>query len=297
VKLTSEVGDYVGGGNTYSYSQADTVLKMTATGGQLTVGVLGNQQWLGNFKLPTSYTEVAVGVYDGLRRWPVHVPSIGGLLWEGEGRACSEVTGSFTVKKAVYDGPDLMEVALEFVQYCDGRSAALRGEIYWNARDAARPAGPVVPVPADLWQPRAGVTPATGNYVYLESPPLELIGGGENSLYTSANASIGVSVANRVVAVSVAGDKQWFGSFEPMNSIPQLALGYYPDLARYPFNNPAKGGLAWGGDGRACNTLTGWFAVDRVVFEGPAITALELRFAQYCSGSVLPLHGKIRWAR
>ena len=40
-----------------------------------------------------------------------------------------------------------------------------------------------------------------------------------------------------------------------MSTLGQLQRGYYADLRRYPFHNPAKGGLDWFGEGRGCNTL------------------------------------------
>ena len=63
-----------------------------------------------------------------------------------------------------------------------------------------------------------------------------------------------------------------------MNSLSRIETGYYPDLERFPFHNPAKGGLSWTGEGRGCNTLRGWFAVDRVTYSGSTLTAIELRF-------------------
>jgi hypothetical protein len=60
---------------------------------------------------------------------------------------------------------------LRFEQYCDGASPALRGQMHWTKADAdsnnvAAPAA----IPADLWRPDASRLPATGNYLYMESP-------------------------------------------------------------------------------------------------------------------------------
>jgi hypothetical protein len=71
--------------------------------------------------------------------------------------------------------------------------------------------------------------------------------------------------------------------------------GYYGDLQRYPFHNPVKGGLNWSGEGRGCNTLTGWFVVDSVTYNGDALTAIDLRFEQHCDGGTSALHGEIHW--
>ena len=53
--------------------------------------------------------------------------------------------------------------------------------------------------------------------------------------------------------------------------------------------------MSWGGNGRGCDTLTGWFVVDSVTYDGTALTATDLRFEQLCNGSESTLHGKIHW--
>ncbi len=97
--------------------------------------------------------------------------------------------------------------------------------------------------------------------------------------------------------MAVSGAQGWNGDFQTMYTLSQLAPGYYPDLQRYPFHNPAKGGLSWYGEGRGCNRLLGWFAVDRVVYTNGVLTALDLRFEQRCEGGTPALHGAIHWDR
>jgi hypothetical protein len=80
-----------------------------------------------------------------------------------------------------------------------------------------------------------------------------------------------------------------------MNTLTQLQPGYYPGLQRYPFHNPALGGLDWYGQGRGCNTLQGWFVVDSVTYIGGALAAIDLRFEQHCQGITPALHGAIHW--
>ena len=71
----------------------------------------------------------------------------------------------------------------------------------------------------------------------------------------------------------------------------QLLPGYYGNLERYPFHNPAHGGLSWSGQGRGCNTLTGWFVVDSVAYNSGILSAIDLRFEQHCEGGTAALHG------
>ena len=87
----------------------------------------------------------------------------------------------------------------------------------------------------------------------------------------------------------------WSGDFQAMSSIALLQPGYYPDLQRYPFHNPVRGGLDWSGEGRGCNTLTGWFVVDAVTYAGTALASIDLRFEQHCEGGFPALHGQVHW--
>jgi hypothetical protein len=80
-----------------------------------------------------------------------------------------------------------------------------------------------------------------------------------------------------------------------MSGITELQPGYYANLERYPFHNPANGGLDWIGEGRGCNTLTGWFAVDSVTYNSGTLSAIDLRFEQHCEGGPAALHGQIHW--
>ena len=80
-----------------------------------------------------------------------------------------------------------------------------------------------------------------------------------------------------------------------MVGLSQLQPGYYGSLQRYPFHNPARGGLSWSGQGRGCNMLSGWFVVDAVSYVGGTLKAIDLRFEQACEGFMPPLRGQIHW--
>jgi hypothetical protein len=241
-----------------------------------------------------SVSQLEVGYYGDLQRYPFHNPVKGGLDWAGEGRGCNTLTGWFVIDSVTYNGTALSAIDLRFEQRCDG-GPALNGEIHWDASDATAGPGPVVPPPSGLWEPTPGITPATGNYVYLESDFGDFVGQGANYLYTPADAQIGVSSSGARLTVNITGDEDWSGTFQGMNSLTLLAVGYYGDLRRYPFHNPVKGGLSWSGEGRGCNTLTGWFVIDSVTYNGNTLTAIDLRFEQHCEGGGPALNGAIHW--
>lgn len=295
IRLVSDAGDFVGQGRTYEYSQANSVIEVTSTDGHLTLRIRGDELWNGEFQVPNTLTRLEPGSYTGLRRYGFHDPAVGGLSWTGEGRGCNTLTGSFTVDRVAYVGNTLTAIDLGFEQHCEGATPALRGEIHWSAGDPTLPPDPVSPVPAGLWEPAPGSTPTTGNYVHLVSDAGDFIGQGQTYTYTPGSATITVSAVDGHLTVTVNDGQVWTGNFQTMYTLSQLEPGYYPDLRRYGFHNPAKGGLDWSGHGRGCNTLRGWFAIDRVTYASGILTAVDLRFEQRCEGGTTALHGVIHW--
>ena len=291
VRLESSPGDYIGGGETHSYSQANAVITVLAAGARLSFKVTGDEWWVGDLQAPSGLGRLKPGTYGGLPRYSRSDTAMGGISWFGEGRGCLVVTGSFTVDSITYVADSVSAVDLRFEQHCEGSTAALRGTIRWRADDPTRPAGPAA-IPRGLWQPPPGSTPATGNFVYLASDAGDFIGGGQTFLITAPNAPINLAATDGRVSVSAGG---WFGVFQTMNTLTQMKAGYYAGLLRYPIHNPTRGGLAWTGNGRGCNRISGWFAADRVTYANGVLTALELRFEQHCERGTAALRGKIRW--
>ena len=292
VRLQSDLGDYIGAGQAYNYTQADADIVVAANGGHLSIQINGDQWWFGDFEVPSALSRLQPGNYTDLQRYPFHDRAKGGLDWFGEGRGCNTLSGSFSVDSVTYVKDTLTTIDLRFEQHCEGVAAALRGTIHWRSDDATGPPGPVNPIPANLWRPAPGSTPSTGDYVYLNSEAGDYIGAGLTYTYTPLNATIGVTANGGLLSVTVSG---WTGDFRAMSKLSQLEVGYYPDLERYPFNNPRKGGLDWSGQGRGCNTLEGWFAIDGVTYTSGTLTAIDLRFEQHCEGGTPALHGAIHW--
>lgn len=279
VNLQSDAGDYIGAGMTYAYTQANAVTAVTANGNQLSINLNGDEWWFGQFQTTAGAARLMPGTYTS------------GASWSGEGRGCGSGTGSFTIDSVTYAAGSLTTIDMRFLQRCGSAAAALHGTIHWRADDTTRPPGPVRPVPTGLWQPPAGATPATGNYVFLQSDAGDYIGGGLTYTYGQASPMSAVKNGRRI-SVGVEG---WSGDFEVMNVLQQAEQGYYPGLLRYPFNNPTKGGLSWSGQGRGCNTLTGWYAIDQITFASGVLTSVDLRFEQHCEKGAPALHGAIHW--
>jgi hypothetical protein len=294
MKVTSEPGDYIGDGKSHSYSNANADFTVAVQGGLLLIQVHGNERWNGQFQMPSGYTNLATGTYNGLKRYSFHDPAIGGLNWSSDYRGCNGLNGTVTIRKVVYEGPALAELDLQFTQYCDDSSFALRGEFFWNEKDTTTSPGPTAP-PAGLWQPAAGVTPGSGTYVYLESQPDDYIGVGRTYLYTPTNAVINAGEGTGNVSIALNGDEGWNGLFQGMSKLSRLEPGYYANLRWYAEHNPAVGGLYWNGEGRGCGSAVGWFVVDSITYSGAVLETVDIRFEQRCVYSTGVLRGKIHW--
>jgi photosystem II stability/assembly factor-like uncharacterized protein len=295
VSLQSDSGDYIGGGQTYQYSQSNAKMVVNAAGGHLTITIDGDQNWSGDFQVPSNLNQLQVGRYDNLQRYPLHDPVKGGLNWSGEGRGSNTLTGWFVIDKVTYENGALTAIDLRFEQHSEGASPGLRGQIHWKSSDTTTPPGPVKPAPVGLWRPPAGSTPPIGNYIYLKSDAGDYVGGGQTYTYTHSNARITVSATEGHLSVIVNGSEAWSGNFQAMNILSQFQQGYYGDLRRYPFHNPVKGGLNWSGVGRGSNAITGWFVIDSVTYENGVLTAIDLRFEQHSEAASPALHGQIHW--
>jgi hypothetical protein len=296
VYLQSDSGDYIGGGRTYNYTNANALMTYTSTERAINLNLQGNQNWRGSFVLPSGAGSLQAGYFANLTRAPFANPAVGGLEWSGEGRGCNTLSGWIVIDKVTVTSGAMTELDLRFEQHCEGGSNALRGQIHWTMADATSgPAAGPAAIPETLWQPAVTALPATGNYMYLESQAGDYIGSGRTYTYTPTNASLALSASGARLGVRVTGDQSWSGTFQGMQGISKLAVGYYAGLSRYPFHNPVLGGMDWSGNGRGCNTLNGWFAVDKITYNGSTLTAVDLRFEQYCDGNTSPLRGKLHW--
>lgn len=297
IVLQSDPGDTIGLGRTYTYTLANSTMDVFATANALHIGIVGDEHWTGDFQLPTPHTRLAPGEYTGMWKFPalIEYESRGALSWKGEGRECGTVSGSLTIDRVTYSTDGISAIDLSFVQRCDGVTPALRGRVHWHDADETVPPGPVFPIPAGVWAPPPHAIPASGTVVYLTSDPGDFILGGATETYTPANAVIHASASGNWLRVTMDTGAAWNFEFKTMSSVDALEPGYYADVRRYPFHNPAKGGLTASGRGRGCNTLTGWYAIDQVEFASGVLASVTLRFEQHCEGEGPAMRGYIRW--
>jgi uncharacterized protein YjdB len=303
-RFDSDPGDWIGDGNTYSYTDETASITTRASGVHFRIFIAGGEGWIGHLHLPDSLGRLQPGTYS----WPngslSSDPTLGGVDWVSESHGCNQVTGSATVDTVRYEYDQLAAIDFSFEQECDG-GPPLRGRVHWRPSEPIQPPlppGPIVPIPNDLWWPPSGATPASENWAYFKSDKGDWVGQGQTYLYASPAAAIDVDAGSAVTSAAHAsihvseGDANWYGAVQVPNGLDRLQVGYYPNVTRYLFHDPVRGGMEWGGNHNGCNELSGWFVIDAVSYDDAGkLTALDVRFEQHCENQLPALHGAIHW--
>ena len=160
------------------------------------------------------------------------------------------------------------------------------------------PSGPLVPVPADLWRPPAGATPAAVSYLYVEMDSSFSPGVTSPRTIVPATGAFAVSATGGTLTISATDTTSGLklrGVFTTMLGYPLIEEGYYRDLRGAANADPLKGSLDVTLDAHACGSLTGWFVIDHVFYFDGHLTSLDLRFEQRCQEFAAPMHGQIHW--
>jgi hypothetical protein len=153
------------------------------------------------------------------------------------------------------------------------------------------------PIPSGLWAASTAVVPASGNYLYLQSDAGDTAGTGHTYLYTNADTLMTLSNDGLSIHVDTKGNDNWTGNVLLPKAAGTPQTGYFSGLTRAPFADPATGGVEWIGTGGGCNTISGWVVIDKITLTAGAITALDMRFEQHCSGAAAALHGQLHWTQ
>ena len=281
----SDPRDWVGHGMKAVYTPLNSVISMDASNGHVTFGVAGANSWGIGLKAMQPLTQLEPGYYAiADKPYDQNNPSRGGMSFAGDGHVCLYVEGWFVVDNAVYQDGVLVAFDARLQQHCDNDPGISRIQIRWRADDMTQPPGPGAP-PPDLWNAPTDVVPASGNFVYLESDAGDFIGRGIRKLYTPLDSvftpSGGITSAGNRFVMTLDATENWTGVFQAMQRLTRLEAGYYPDVIRW-VGNPATGGMDFGGEGRGCNELDGWFAIDELTYDGDTLTSIDLRFEQHC---------------
>ena len=147
--MTSDPGDYVGGGLTYHLTASTGQFSVYAgsfnSGPDTNVAGFGylaypgtsSLFWFGDFSTRMLGTPLTPGVtYPNGERYPFESAGRPGLDVFGDGRGCNMLTGSFRVVALELDEdfspPVVLSMAIEFEQHCEGDVPALHGQFYYR---------------------------------------------------------------------------------------------------------------------------------------------------------------------
>lgn len=146
--MFSELGDPIGDGRQYAFSDADgpfTVTRNARNGVSILFWAThGDNVWNLDFAGGSSQP-LTVQTYFGVARYPSTDPTRPGMNVTGNHLACATITGSFEVLDVAYNAAGGIDrFRARFEQFCQGAVHALAGEIRFNAT-----------VPVHLTVPRA----------------------------------------------------------------------------------------------------------------------------------------------
>jgi len=99
----------------------------------------------------------------------------------------------------------------------------------------------------------------------------------------------------RKIEVEVHGEVCWKGFFQRLWTTEPIAEGFYAYQAE---REGIIEDFAWYKGYKACEVVSGWVVIDSLQYEDEnTVSALELRFEQYCRGRSFPLNGALRWLK
>lgn len=135
--MNSQPGDWVGGGQHYSFTLADgtfVVQKTYNNGIQASFTTPGFGEWWYLYFGPPSALQFLKGQYVAAQRFAFHSPTRPGIDVSGDGRGCNTDAGQFLLSELVFN-PDgsVARFAIDFEQHCEGAPPALFGSLRYNS--------------------------------------------------------------------------------------------------------------------------------------------------------------------
>jgi len=286
--FVGETGDYISQGEAYSYSTSDgdAILldsgPVGPTGTSVIISVDGanGDHWSLEFDAPGRQI-LAPGTYTDAKGYPNNGDAPG-LSLSGDGRACSDAAGSFTIINAAF-GPSeggVQSFDATFEQRCEPSDSVARGEVHISSPPATGSRPP---------------SSATGSLSFSGDTG-DYISQGESHSYDTSNGdAFDVSgMADGMVLIRVTGyyGDRWDLTFKPPDG-QVLAPGTYTVARVLPLTH-AGPDMAIGGNGRGCNQVTGSFTVTTVAFDsGRNVQSFDATFEQHCEGGVSAARGDV----
>jgi hypothetical protein len=131
--MSSQPGDYVGAGEQYLFTTADSTFSLaTSYAYGVHVTVQAPYSWDLDFAAPNRATLTA-GAYRNAQRFPFQPNDVPGLNVDGQGAGCNTLTGDFYVHEITYEGSAVQVFSADLDQHCEEAVPALFAWIRINA--------------------------------------------------------------------------------------------------------------------------------------------------------------------
>ncbi|MFG1811750.1 hypothetical protein [Streptomyces sp. NPDC049040] len=267
--FTSAAGDYVGGGAASSYTPADSAISIAGTADSLQVSVSrADENWTVWLAAPRGDV-LRPGVYTKAEEAPIRTGHAPGLFVFGDGRACSNLYGQFSIDQIATDPAtgDVTMLDASYTQRCTPTGPALKGTVKYQAYP---------------W-----------SFAYSGDAE-DYIGQGQSAGYRGANSTFGLTgKADGVLTYSVSGKRDdWTALIAPPAG-ETLTAG-----KTYSTSELSGAGIArldFFGDGRGCDANGELTVTKLAVDPDGAVTALAATFVQHCGSSEAALRGTIHY--
>jgi hypothetical protein len=166
--LNSQPGDYIGQGQYQMLTVLDGTFSTDRTFDHGVHVHFESDTWWDLYFAAPNGAALAVGAYEGATRWPFQSPTAPGLDVSGDARGCNTLSGRFVVLEIEYDGSgNVVTLAADFEQHCEGQTPALYGSIRINSTVAAS----VARLSIGNAQAVEGPSPTTMTFVVSLSQP------------------------------------------------------------------------------------------------------------------------------
>lgn len=320
LRFISPPGEYIGGGQTRTWTPTDAVFTASKGGSILTLRVDGGSQasWTLDFGAAIGDQLQEGRTYSGAQRYPFQSPTRPALDVSGSGRGCNTLEGAFTIRELATDvGGNPTRVAIDFEQRCDNNTRLLTGTIHWNASVPTLPTADVdgdsvrdqidncvsVANTTQADADRDGVGDACdddfdGTFLYFRSDLGDYIGQGLTRTWFPADGTFTAASMYSPLNARVrfnAGSTNWELMFRNATGTP-LTPGTYTGAQDFTSGSPTRPGIDVYGSGRSCSDANGTFTIHEIGF-GPdgLVSKLSVDFEQRCGTSPAALRGSLRF--
>jgi len=277
VSFSSPAGEYVGQGQTRSFTPTNSEMGFSTTGRAIHIRIKGNDDSYWNFDMVAPVGEMLVPrEYFGAQRAYMQTGRAPALDFSGGGHGCNKISGSFAIRQIKFDSlGNLSRLEATATQYCDKNPYPLAVNVLYRA-------SPYM----------FGMDSAVGHWV----------GQGIKKNYYNDWSLMWLTATERnMITYSVSGlNDDWTVQIATPLGQSRFVKGTFK--ASGGLITSVNGDVSITGGGHSCNTRSGVVTILEVIYSpaGDRIDKFYADFTHYCDSATWsgpPLKGRIRYVR